>query len=334
MRPNQLGLIAAAIALCFCSACAEKPQAKTQAAAREQTSPVGGETKSAASSGPSARAGLETAAHIDSARAMRYTAQIVGIGPRPIGSEGHRKLEDYLGSHLKADSKEVGVDEFTAQTPAGNFTMRNFVAKFPGKRDGIIVIASHYDTLYSLPGFVGANDGGSSTGLLLELADQLRTQKQREGYSVWLVFFDGEEAVKQWTASDSLYGSRHLAQKWQSTGTAKKIKALLLADMIGDADLNIENDQSSTPWLEDMVYQAATNLGYQSHFFARSNAYADDHVPFIKAGVPAADLIDFDYGYNNALWHTTQDTLDKLSPKSLQISGDVILETVRLLDQK
>ena len=326
MRVTKLGSIAAAVSLSLCSACTEKPEAK----ARQQASPV----KSAASGSAFANPAPGKVTHIDSARAMRYTAQVVGIGSRPIGSEGHRKLEDYLWSHLKADSKEVGVDEFTSQTPAGNFMMRNFVAKFPGKRDGTIVIASHYDTLYSLPGFVGANDGGSSTGLLLELADQLRAQKQREGCSVWLVFFDGEEAVKEWTDSDSLYGSRHLAQKWQADGTAKKIKALLLADMIGDADLNIENDQNSTPWLEETVYQAATNLGYQSHFFARSNAYSDDHIPFIKDGVPAADLIDFDYGYNNAHWHTTQDTLDKLSPKSLQITGDVILETVRLLDQK
>ena len=330
MRVNKLAFIPAAVLLSLCSACTGKPQAKAEASVQ----PLASQAQSAAGGTVSASATPGKVTHIDSARAMRYTSQIVGIGPRPIGSEGHRKLEDYLWSHLKADSKEVGVDEFTAQTPAGNFTMRNFVAKFPGKRDGIIVIASHYDTLYSLPGFVGANDGGSSTGLLLELADQLRAQGQREGYSIWLVFFDGEEAIKAWTDTDSLYGSRHLAQKWQADGTARIIKAMLLADMIGDADLNIENDQSSTPWLEDMVFQAATNLGYQSHFFARSNAYSDDHIPFIKDGVPAADLIDFDYGYNNALWHTTQDTLDKLSPKSLQITGDVILETVRLLNQK
>ena len=114
----------------------------------------------------------------------------------------------------------------------------------------------------------------------------------------------------------------------------KKIKAFILEDMIGDADLNIDHDQNSTPWLEDMVYEAASRLGYQSHLFARANAVTDDHIPFAKAGVPVADLIDFDYGYNNVFWHTTQDTLDKLSPKSLEITGEVLLETVRLLDQK
>ena len=182
-------------------------------------------------------------------------------------------------------------------------------------------------------GYVGANDGGSSTGLLLELADQLRGKK-REGYSVWLLWTDGEEAVRSWTDTDSVYGARHLAEVWEKDGTLKKIKAFLLADMIGDADLNIEHDADSTPWLENLVYQAATRLGYQSHFFGRKNAVGDDHGPFMQRGVPCADLIDFDYGYDNVFWHTPQDTLDKLSPTSLQIVGSVILETVRMLDAK
>jgi Zn-dependent M28 family amino/carboxypeptidase len=196
-----------------------------------------------------------------------------------------------------------------------------------------VVIATHYDTLMRVKGFVGANDGGSGTGLLLELANQLRGAK-RSGYSMWLVWLDGEEAVRQWSDTDSLYGSRHLAEKWQKDGTISQVKAFLLADMVGDADLNIDRDQNSTPWLEDLVYRAAGKLGYQSHVFARTIEISDDHLPFAKAGVPVADLIDFDYGYNNVFWHTPQDTLDKLSPKSLEITGDVLLETVHLLDQK
>ena len=134
--------------------------------------------------------------------------------------------------------------------------------------------------------------------------------------------------------SDSVYGVRHLAEKWRDDGTLKKIKAFLLEDMIGDADLNIEREQNSTPWLEDLVYQAATRLGYQSHFFARTIPMEDDHKPFLVRGVPSADLIDFDYGYGNVFWHTPQDTVDKLSPKSLEIVGTVTLETVKLLDKK
>jgi Zn-dependent M28 family amino/carboxypeptidase len=269
--------------------------------------------------------------HINSARAMDYVRQVVNLGPRFINSPGHKKTEELLRSHLKRDGLEE--DSFTAATPAGNLPMVNFIAKFPGSEKGIVVLAGHYDTLYGRKDFVGANDGGSDTGLLLEIADYLRAQKKRPGYSIWLVWLDGEEAIRQWTDTDSVYGARHLAQKWQKDGTAKDIKAFLLADMIGDADLDIDRDQNSTPWLENLVYQAATRLGYQSHFFKRLNAVEDDHLPFARIGVPVADLIDFSYGYNNVFWHSPQDTLDKLSPQSLEIVGDVMLETAGLLPQ-
>ncbi len=278
----------------------------------------------------SADPGAGTASKIDGERAMKYVREVVAFGARPIGSPAHKKLEDYILAQLKAD--QVETDEFTTQTPAGAFPMRNIIAKYPGTREGIIVIGSHYDTLYDRPKFVGANDGGATTGLLLELANHLRGQRQ--GYSVWLVWFDGEEAVRHWSAEDSLYGSKHLAEKWQKDGTLKKVKAFLLTDMIGDADLDIQRDEYSTAWLEDLVYKAASNLGYQSHFFATQTAIEDDHLPFKQYGVPVADIIDIDYGYGNALHHTDQDTLDKLSPKSLKIAGDVVLETVRLLEQR
>jgi glutaminyl-peptide cyclotransferase len=276
---------------------------------------------------------------IDSERALRYVKEIVALGPRPLGSANHKKVEEYLASHLKGDA--VDEDAFTADTPEGKFPVRNFVAKFPGTKDGIIVIASHYDTNYPLrnSSYVGANDGGSSSGLLLELANQLRGlhDKTREGYSVWLVWDDAEEAMKPETelafAEDSLYGIRHLAEKWQADGTLKKVKAFLLADMIGDADLNVDRDLDSTPWLESVVYEAATRVGFQSHFFAVTRQVTDDHTPFMQKGVACADLIDFEYGYNNVFWHTPQDTVDKLSPKSLEITGTVLLETVRILDK-
>jgi glutaminyl-peptide cyclotransferase len=270
----------------------------------------------------------------DSARAMQYVKEIVAFGPRPIGSENHQKVEQYILSHLKGDAVED--DAFTIDTSEGKFPVRNIIAKFPGKRDGIIVIASHYDTNYWLrnTSYIGANDGASSSALLLEIANQLRGQT-RDGYSVWLLWDDAEESMKpQWDDAESLYGVRHLAQKWQDDGTLKKMKAFLLEDMIGDADLNIDRDSNSTLWLEDLIYRAATRLGYQSHFFARTNQVTDDHMPFVQRGVPSADLIDFDYGYGNVFWHTEQDTVDKLSPKSLEIVGKVTLESVRMLDKK
>jgi Zn-dependent M28 family amino/carboxypeptidase len=270
--------------------------------------------------------------HIDPERAWQYTKEIVAIGPRWDGSKGQEKLGAYLHSRFQNDVVEE--DAFVADTPAGKIPMRNIIVKFEGSKDGIILLGSHIDTNYSLrkTKYVGANDGASSTALLMAIADQLRGKKL-EGYSVWLAFLDGEEAIKEWTDKDSTYGSRHLAAKWQQDGTIRKIKAFLLADMIGDNDLNILRDGNSTPWLEDLVLQAAQRLGHQSHFFdTTSPGVGDDHEPFAAAGVPVADLIDFDYGYNNAFWHTTEDTLDKLSPRSLQITGDVILETIRLLN--
>jgi len=281
---------------------------------------------------PAPAAEAEAAPSINAARAIQYTKEVVAFGARPIGSANHKKLEEYILGHLKGD--EVIDDSFVADTVEGKFPVRNLIAKYPGTKDGIIVIAGHYDTNYPLrnSGYVGANDGGSSTAILLEFANQLRGKK-RDGYSVWLLWTDGEEAVRSWNMdNDAVYGTKHLAQNWQADGTNKKIKAFLVADMIGDADLNIEREANSAPWLEDLILQAATRLGYQSHFFARTLAIEDDHIPFAKLGVPTADIIDLDYGYGNVFHHTKQDTLDKLSPKSLQITGDVILQTVWMLD--
>jgi Zn-dependent M28 family amino/carboxypeptidase len=273
---------------------------------------------------------------------MQYVREIVKFGPRPLGSANHKKVEEYIAAHLKGD--QVEDDIFTADTPEGKFPVHNIIAKYPGTKDGIIVVASHYDTNYPLrnTSYVGANDGGSSSALLLELANQLRG-KPRDGYGVWLVWDDAEEAMKPDGSGglpevmpfkdDSLYGITHVAKKWEGDGTLKKIKAFLLADMIGDADLNIDRDLNSTPWLENVVGEAAKRLGYQSHFFGHTNEVGDDHIPFMKRGVPSADLIDFTYGYNNVFWHTTQDTVDKLSPQSLQIVGTVMLETIRILDR-
>jgi len=276
---------------------------------------------------------LESLPSINAARAFQYTKEVTAFGPRPIGSANHKKLEDYIHAHLKGD--DVEDDNFIADTPEGKLPIHNIVAKYPGTRDGIIVIAGHYDTNYPLRNtrFVGANDGGSSTAILLELANHLRGAK-REGYSVWLFWTDGEEAVKEWTDTDSVYGSRHLAEKWEKDGTLKKIKAFILTDMIADADLNIEREQHSAPWLQDLVLQVATRYGYQSHFFAHSFPIEDDHGPFVRRGVPCIDLIDLNYGYEGTYWHTPQDTMDKLSPKSMQIVGDVILATVQVLDRQ
>jgi glutaminyl-peptide cyclotransferase len=269
--------------------------------------------------------------HFNGAKSLDYAREFVAIGPRWVGSPGHAKAEQYLRSHFQHDQLEE--DAFTANTPIGLVSLRNFIVRFPGKKNGTIVLATHYETNYPLRNinFVGANDGAATTGLLMTIADQLRG-KTLEGYSVWLVFFDGEEAFQSWSASDSTYGSRHLAAKWGRDGTLGKIKAFMLADMIGDKDLDIQRETRSTDWLVDLVRQAAKKYGYERYFFQRDEPVDDDHLPFVQRDVPSIDVIDLDYGPDNSYHHTAQDTLDKVSAKSLTIDGDVFLETIRLID--
>lgn len=319
------------IALLICAPGCTKDKTASAASDPPAPSPAATPGKAVLPAGPEL--------HIDPARAWQYVKDIVAIGPRWDGSKGQERVGEYIHAKLKGDLVEE--DAFVADTPAGKIAMRNIVAKFPGAKDGIIVLGSHIDTNYPLRNtkFVGANDGASTTALLLAIADQLRGKKL-EGYSIWMAFLDGEESIPsatpgdlRWVSDQALYGSRHLAAKWQQDGTAAKIKAFILADMIGDKDLDIQRDSGSAAWLEDLILQAAQKLGYQSYFFAQTlNGLEDDHVSFAHAGVPVADVIDINYGYNNSYHHTTEDTLDKISPKSIQIAGDVILETIRLLN--
>jgi len=269
--------------------------------------------------------------HFNGAKALEYARQFATIGPRWPTGPGHVKAEEFLRNQFKHDQLEE--DTFTVNTPIGPVAMRNFIVRFAGKKPGAIVLATHYETNYPLRNinFVGANDGASTTGLLMAIADQLRG-KALDGYSVWLVFFDGEEAIQTWSASDSTYGSRHLAAKWGRDGTLSQIKAFMLADMIGDKDLDIQRETRSTDWLVELVRQAAHKFGYDKYFFQTEEAVDDDHLAFVQRGVASIDVIDLDYGPNNSYHHTAQDTMDKISARSLTIDGDVFMETMRLID--
>lgn len=271
------------------------------------------------------------AQHFNGGRAYEYAREFAAIGPRWPTGPGHVKAEQYIRDHFKHDQLEE--DTFVANTPIGAVTMHNFIVRFPGTKNGVIVLGTHYETNYPLRNinFVGANDGAATTGLLMAIADQLRGKKL-DGYSVWLVFFDGEEAIQHWSASDSTYGSRHLAAKWGGDGTLGRIKAFILADMIGDKDLDILHESRSTGWLVDVVARAAKKFGYEQYFFQSEEAVDDDHLPFVQRGVPSIDVIDLDYGPNNSYHHTVQDTMDKVSARSLTIDGDVFMEAIRLID--
>jgi glutaminyl-peptide cyclotransferase len=290
-----------------------------------------------------AQHGAAASSHFDGQAAYNLTAQLLKVAPKRYnGSPGHAKAEEFIKQHFTAEAAkgDFETDTFTASTPAGLQTMHNYIVKYPGKKDGIIVLASHYETNYPLRDieFYGANDGAATSALLIEIGSVLRAHPP-EGYSVWLVFDDGEEAVKEWSASDSLYGTRHLAAKWSNDGTLQRIKAFLVADMIADKDLNIDRSDNSTPWLVDMFKVAAKNTGHSANIYKFSEPEEDDHLPFLQRGVPVLDVIDSHYGPSteqvpDGYHHTAQDTLDKISAKSLQISGDIFLEMIRLINQR
>lgn len=265
--------------------------------------------------------------------AFQFAQKATSFGERPSGSDAIEKLRTWIVGELKSSGAQIEADKFTGRTPAGPIAMENIVAKFPGKSGKAVVITGHYDTKrIPMVHFVGANDGGSSTGFLLEFARV--AAKLQHPDDLYIVFFDGEEAVGNWSDTDSLYGSRHLVEKWSADGTLSKIKALINVDMIGDKDLDILNDGNSSQSLRDLVATVAAHLGDAKYFHKEITGIDDDHMPFINAGVNAIDLIDFSYGPNNTYWHTDQDTMDKLSPHSFQVIGDVVAGVVTELERQ
>jgi glutaminyl-peptide cyclotransferase len=287
-------------------------------------------------------AGSPVAGQVSGQAIYALTQQFLAVAPKRFnGSPGHAAAEQFIKDHFKPEAAkgDFEADSFTASTPAGPQPMRNYIVRYPGKKDGVIVLVTHYETNYPLKdiAFVGANDGACTSALLMELGAYFRTHPP-QGYSVWLVFDDGEEAVKTWSDTDSLYGTKHLAAKWDREGTIGKIKALMIADMIGDKDLNLDDDGNSTQWLRDMLVVAAKDTGHSANIFKESySGIEDDHLPFKQRGVPVLDLIDIDYGPKtqampDGYHHTAQDTIDKISAKSLQVSADLFLEMIRLIN--
>jgi Zn-dependent M28 family amino/carboxypeptidase len=261
--------------------------------------------------------------------ALNFAARVVAFGPRASGSAANTRQRAYIHEQLATCRCEVTNDTFTAQTPDGLVAMENIIAKFPGKSGRAIAITGHFDTK-KMTNFVGANDGASSTGILLEMAAVLTGRPRTD--DVYIVFFDGEEAVRDWTDTDSVYGSRHLAREWTEDGTDRRMKALINVDMTGDKDLDIVFESSSSPSLRKLVWDAADALGYSAFFLRQPNEVEEDHIPFLQAGVRALDLIDFDYGPGNAYWHTPQDTMDKLGVHSFQVIGDVLMRVIPELE--
>jgi glutaminyl-peptide cyclotransferase len=264
----------------------------------------------------------------DAARAYQHLRRIVDFGPRPAGSPALEQTRDYITTQLKTAGLTATRQSFTAKTPIGDIAMANLVVTIPGERKERIAIGGHYDTKrFQEFRFVGANDGGSSAAFLIEIARVLAARKNP--LTIEIIFFDGEEAtLRDWGLTDHTYGSQHYVDDARRAGTLAGLKTLILVDMIADRSQRFLRESSSTSWLTDMIWSSASKRGYGSVFVDESMAIEDDHTPFLKAGVPAVDIIDLDY----AAWHTPADTLDQTSAKSLQVVGDVVLAALPAIE--
>jgi glutaminyl-peptide cyclotransferase len=261
----------------------------------------------------------------DSGRAWEHLRQFVALGPRPSGSPAIEATRKYIKDQMAAAGLTALEQSWDEQTPLDKVRMVNLVATIPGTHRDRIVIAGHYDTkLYREFRFVGASDGGSSAAFLLEIARVLKTRKNP--LTVDIVFLDGEEArMPEWHGNDNTYGSRHYVDLAKKDGSIGTLKAMLLVDMIGDRDLDIRRETSSTPWLTDLIWSAAKRQGLDNYFVPESARIEDDHLPFLAAGVPSVDIIDLENYQVRGKWHTAQDTLDACSARSLQVVGDTLL---------
>ena len=276
-----------------------------------------------------------SASDFDGERAFRDLESLLEVGRRVPGTEGSRQAQKFIIDNLRGAGLKIEEYGFKALTPLGTIEMNNIVGIVEGTQPGVIILSNHYDSKY-FPDFkfVGANDGGSTTAWMLEVARVLGGK--RNGHTIWLTFFDGEEAIQEWTDTDSLYGSRDMVLKLRTNGMLDQIKAVINVDMIGDKQLGILRDPDAPEWLRKPIWDTAKELGYGNHFLRETLVIEDDHLPFRRANVPAINLIDFKFGggsrEHDRNWHTANDTIDKVSAESLQIVGDVILSALPAIE--
>ena len=268
---------------------------------------------------------------ISGAAALEEVRAFLEVGPRDAGTPGAERAATYLAERLRALGVAAEIQEFREPSPLGPETVfRNVLGRIPGRTERIVLLASHYDTKAGIPDFVGANDSGSSTGLLLELARAFAAGPPPE-LEIRLAFFDGEECRDEYGPADGFHGSRHLARTMAADGSLSNVVAMILLDMVGDRDLTLTIPRNSTPWLVALAFAAARAEGVRDRFQLYPYAIGDDHVAFFERGVPAIDLIDFAFGSApglNDYWHTPADTLDKLSAESLDLVGRVAARMV------
>lgn len=253
-------------------------------------------------------------------KALAHVQAMVDLGPRPPATEAIKKTRTYLTKQLELFGWKVTPQVFTDDTPRGRIEFVNLIAEFAGKGSGpSFLVCSHYDTkTFDTATFVGANDGGSSTGVLLELARVL-AQRPDLARKAELVFFDGEEAYEVFSQTDGLYGSRYFAKQLAAEAKAKQFRGGILLDMVGDRSLTITLPPDSPSEMARDIFASAEALHLRKYFTYFDRDVTDDHTPLNAAGIPTIDLIDFDFD----AWHTPEDTIDKLSAESLRTVGAV-----------
>jgi hypothetical protein len=254
-------------------------------------------------------------------KALAHVQRLVDLGPRTPQSEAIEKSRAYIKQELNSSGWRVTEQPFTDETPRGQVRFVNLIARFGaiGKTTDLFLLCSHYDTkVFDTFRFVGANDGGSSTGLLLELARVL-AQQPRLAEKIELVFFDGEEAFENFSNTDGIYGSRHFAHELRQDGSAKSFRGGILFDMVGDRSLDITFPPNSPIKITRDIFASADALKLRNYFTYFDQDVTDDHSPLNAVGIPVVDVIDFHY----PPWHTADDTMDKISAQSLQIVGSV-----------
>lgn len=278
-----------------------------------------------------ARGGLEPARPEFGAKAK--VEELCAIGPRVSGTIGAAEAAAWIAGELAEAGLQPDTDVFTERVAdGGEVVFRNVIATLPGTSRKRILLLSHYDTKAGISAdFVGANDGGSSTALLLALAKWFR-ENPPDGAAVTFAFLDGEECRAEYGPRDGLHGSRRLAA--QMKGARARLDAVILLDMVGDADLALTLPANTDRRLAAIAAQAAERLGMRDRVRRQPYDMVDDHQPFLDLGYPAIDLIDFEYGSEpsrNDFWHTAEDTPDKISDATLDLVGALVIEIVRQL---
>lgn len=267
---------------------------------------------------------------IDSSNAYSLAVKLVSFGKRYSGTEENRKQAEFIAAKASEYGASASIDRFTCRTTAGEIEFANITAEIKGGSSDFVIIGSHYDIkkIASAPDFEGANDGASSSALLLEMIRAINASGYIPPVTLKFVFFDGEECQMAYSENDGLWGSRNYAEKIKNAGLIEKCRAVIVLDMIGDADLGVVLPANSDRKLVEKMLKSAEKSGCSQYFRAGNLEILDDHQPFLQQGIPAIDIIDFEYGPGNAYWHTDADKIDKISKKSLKIIGDCVLRLV------